>query len=230
MSEPTNQFRTATFGGFQKQDVQAYLEKSAREHQEQLAQLRAELSEERSARAEDTEAYEGLKSAAEVVKEENERLHAALQQKEAELAQLQAKCEALENQLTGSQVELERLGPAAASYEAIKNRTASIELEAHGRAQIIEEEARKKAAKTRDDLLEWVDKMQNAYVRLRADMDDTVARMVKEIQLSGSRIESAADGLTDYDAALNALRAQVAGMEPRMPLPLRTEEPPKEEL
>ena len=121
-------------------------------------------------------------------------------------------------------MELERLGPAAASYEAIKNRTASIELEAHGRAQVIEEEARKRAQKTREELLEWVDKMQNAYVRLRADMDDTVARMIKELQLSGSRIESVADSFSDYDMALNALRTQVAGLDPKLPQPLRVEE------
>ena len=60
MSEPTNQFRTAAFGGFQKQDVQEYLEKSAREHAEKLNALQRELSDERTARAEDQEAYEGL--------------------------------------------------------------------------------------------------------------------------------------------------------------------------
>lgn len=225
MSGPEYQFRTAAIGGFQKQDVQAYLEKSAKEHQEQLAQLKKEISEARSARAEDEEAYDGLKLAAEAVKEENVRLTTALQQKEEELAQLHAKCEALENQLTGSQVELERLGPAAASYEAIKNRTASIELEAHGRAQVIEEEARKKAQKIREELLEWVDKMQNAYVQMRGDMDDTLAQMVKELQLSVSRIEGLTDSFSDYDAALNALRAQAAGIEPKMPQPLRAEEP-----
>lgn len=225
MSEPISQFRTAAIGGFQKQDVQAYLEKTAKEHQEQLAQLRKELSEERTARAEDMEAFEGLKAAAEAVKAENGELRERLTRQEEALKEAQARCEALENQLTGSQVELERLGPAAASYEAIKNRTASIELEAHGRAQIIEEEARKKSQKTKEELLEWMDRMQNAYVRLRADMDDTVARMIKELQLSGSRIESTVDSFSDYDAALNALRAQVAGVEPKMPQPLRAEEP-----
>lgn len=229
MSGSSYQFRTAAVGGFQKQDVQAYLEKSAREHQEQIAELRRELSEERSARAVDLEDFEGLKSAAGALKEENDTLRSQVARQEEALKELQAKCEALENQLTGSQVELERLGPAAASYEAIKNRTASIELEAHGRAQVIEEEARKRAQKTREELLEWVDKMQNAYVRLRADMDDTVTQMLKEMQLSASRIEGAADSFSDYDAALNALRAQVAGIEPKMPQPLRAEEPKEEQ-
>ena len=69
-----------------------------------------------------------------------------------------------------------------------------------------------------------MDKMQNAYVRLRADRDDTVARMIKELQLSGSRIESVADSFSDYDMALNALRTQVAGLDPKLPQPLRVEE------
>lgn len=224
MSEPMYQFRTATFGGFQKQDVQAYLEKSAKEHQEQLEQLRRELSEERSARAGDAADYDGLRSAAGAIKEENETLRAQLAQKDTALREVMARCEALENQLTGVQVELERLGPAAASYEAIKNRTASIELEAHGRAQIIEEESRKKAQKTKEELLDWVDRMQNSYVRLRSDMDDAVARLIKELQLSESKIESAIDGFSDYDAALNALRGQVAALEPKAPQPFRVEE------
>ena len=224
MSEPTNQFRTAAFGGFQKQDVQEYLEKSAREHAEKLNALQRELSDERTARAEDQEAYEGLKLAADAVKEENGRIRAALAQREDELARLKSKCETLESQLAGVQVELERLGPAAASYETIKSRTASIELEAHGRAQVIEEEARAKVQKTRAELMEWFDKMQNAYVRLRADMDETVGQMVQELQLAGSRIESVVDGFSDYDAALNALRSQAAAMEPRMPQPFLSEE------
>lgn len=224
MSEPTYQFRTATFGGFQKQDVQDYLEKSAREHTEKLNTLQRELSDERTARAEDQEAYEGLKMAADAVKAENERLHATLAQREEELTRLRDKCETLESQLAGVQVELERLGPAAASYESIKSRTASIELEAHGRAQVIEEEARAKAQKTRAELMEWFDKMQNAYIRLRADMDQTMSQMIQELQLASSRIEGVADGFSDYDAALNALRSQAAAMEPRMPQPFLPEE------
>ena len=40
-----NQFRNAAFGGFNRQDVMEYLERTAREHSEELAQLRARLDE-----------------------------------------------------------------------------------------------------------------------------------------------------------------------------------------
>ena len=44
------QFRTSAFGGFNKQDVMAYLEKSAREHSGKIAELQKELAELRQAR------------------------------------------------------------------------------------------------------------------------------------------------------------------------------------
>ena len=40
-----NQFRNAAFGGFNRQDVMDYLERTAKEHSEELAQLRARLDE-----------------------------------------------------------------------------------------------------------------------------------------------------------------------------------------
>lgn len=229
MSENGFQFRTAAFGGFQKQDVMDYLERSAQEHARKVATLQKELEEERRARAGAEEYSDELSGKVAALEEENQRLSAELADRAAQLEAAIAEGEELRAVIAGLQEEVDRLTPSAAAYEAVKERTASIELEAHGRAQIIEEEARKKAQKTREELLDWIDKMQNAYVRLRADMDDTVAQMVKEIQLSGSRIESVADSFSDYDAALNALRAQAAGIEPKMPQPLRAEEP-KEEL
>ena len=52
MNENGFQFRTAAFGGFQKQDVMDYLERSAREHAQKLAGLQKELAEEKVAKAE----------------------------------------------------------------------------------------------------------------------------------------------------------------------------------
>ncbi len=50
MDEHGFQFRTAAIGGFQKQDVMAYLERSAKEHAQRLAQLQKQLEEARTAR------------------------------------------------------------------------------------------------------------------------------------------------------------------------------------
>ena len=45
MSATELQFRTATFGGFQKQDVLSYIESSNQTHVEKLAQLQRERDE-----------------------------------------------------------------------------------------------------------------------------------------------------------------------------------------
>ena len=44
MNENEFQFRTAALGGFHKQDVLSYLERSAKEHWEKTAELERELA------------------------------------------------------------------------------------------------------------------------------------------------------------------------------------------
>ena len=126
MNENEFQFRTAALGGFHKQDVLSYLERSAKEHWEEKGEM-----ERRQA----------------LLEEENQRLAADLADREAALADATAGKETAERQEAALQEEAEKLRPAAKAYEAVKDRTASIELEAHGRAQAIEEEGRQKAKK-----------------------------------------------------------------------------------
>ena len=45
MADTELQFRTATFGGFQKQDVLLYIETMTREHREKLDGLQRKLDE-----------------------------------------------------------------------------------------------------------------------------------------------------------------------------------------
>ena len=51
MSDTELQFRTSTFGGFQKQDVLNYIETSNQEHREKLEAVRRELAETEAAKA-----------------------------------------------------------------------------------------------------------------------------------------------------------------------------------
>ena len=52
MNAAENQFRTAAFGGFQKQDVLTYIETTAREHAEKVEALEKELTQLRQGREE----------------------------------------------------------------------------------------------------------------------------------------------------------------------------------
>ena len=182
------QFRTSAFGGFNKQDVMAYLEKSAREHSGKIAELQKELAELRQARTEAEDAGETMKSRLAVLEAENQRLAADLAQREAALAQALERGEAQAAELTVLKEEAETLRPAAASYESIKSRTASIELEAHGRAQAIEQEGRVRAKKAQEQVLDWFDKMQAAYLRLRTDIDAPLHHAAREMERAGQSL------------------------------------------
>lgn len=119
--------------------------------------------------------------------------------------------------------EAETLRPAAASYESIKSRTASIELEAHGRAQAIEQEGRVRAKKAQEQVLDWFDKMQAAYLRLRTDIDATLHHAAREMERAGQSLVDLDTALGGHDKTLAELRQAAEHLEPQAPQPLPLE-------
>ena len=215
MNENGFQFRTAAFGGFQKQDVMDYLESSAREHAQKLAALQKELAEEKVAKAGEEERSAALEKQIAALEAENQRLLASL----ADRDELQALA-------AGLQAEIDRLTPAAAAYETVKDRTASIELEAHGRAQAIEREGRAKALKYQEQVRDWFVTTREAYDRLRSDITATIGHAVQELERAGRSMEELSGGLEGQDGALTAIQAQIEAMssaKPPQPLPLEEE-------
>lgn len=223
MNENGFQFRTATFGGFQKQDVMNYLERSAKEHAEKLAALQKELAEEKLARAEgeDRAAAQELRLAA--LEEENRRLAGQLSDKEERLRQVEGEREDLRTLSDQLQDQLDKVLPAATAYEAVKDRTASIELEAHGRAQAIEQEGRVRAKKAQEQVLDWFDKMQAAYLRLRTDIDATLHHAAREMERAGQSLVDLDTALGGHDKTLAELRQAAEHLEPQAPQPLPLE-------
>lgn len=213
------QFRTAAFGGFHKQDVLNYLERSARDHAEKVSGLQKDLGEAREGRAALEEAYAALQKGLTAMEEENDRLARELAQREAELHQAMTRGETLEAQLTALQVEVERLDSAASSYEAIKGRTASIELEAHSRAQAIEEEGRRKARLAKEDILKWFDELQGAYARMRSDVDATLGQTLRELEKAGQTMTGLSRSITSQEETMKLLRSKLEDMGETPPPP-----------
>ena len=165
-----------------------------------------------------------MKSRLAVLEAENQRLAADLAQREAALAQALERGEAQAAELTVLKEEAETLRPAAASYESIKSRTASIELEAHGRAQAIAEEGRQKAKKHQQELVDWSAQLQAAYHRLRSDMDATLVHAIREFERAGQSLEGLSGELVVQDEALKIIKEQIDQMDPKPPQPLPIEE------
>jgi len=231
MEEKGLQFRTATFGGFQKRDVMDYLERSAREHAQKLAELQKELAEEKQARTEEGERAAALEQRVAALQAESQRLAADLAERVEQLDRAAAERDELRAQAAGLREELDRALPAAKAYEAVKDRTASIELEAHGRAQIIEREGREKAAKCQEQVTDWLAKTREAYQRLRADINATLGKAARELGRSAQELdqvsrsmEGLSTGMEDQDKALDDIQAQIESLgDPKMPEPLPLE-------
>lgn len=225
MNENEFQFRTSAFGGFQKQDVMNYLERNAREHAEAVAALQKELAEEKVARAEGEEKLSDLEKRLAALEEEKSTLSAQLAEREEELRRVKEEREELQTMAAGLQDQVDKLAPAAAAYEAVKDRTASIELEAHGRAQAIEQEGRQKAKKCQEQVKEWFAKTRQVYARLQTDMQATLGHAVRELERAGQSMSGLHDSLDGQEDALEAIQAQIEALDgPKLPQPLSLEE------
>lgn len=221
MNEKGFQFRTAAFGGFRKEDVLAYLEQSSKAHAERVNALQRELEQLKTTSAEDQKQNSGLSG-------EVTRLQEKLAQLTADLTAVTTRKNELELIASQLQDEVEAMRPSAEAYEAIKERTAGIELEAHGRAQAIEEEGRQKVKALQDQVLRWFEKVCAAYERMRGDIDATMNHAVRELARTHQNFQDISGDFTTHDKTLEELRkimedADVAKRPPE-PLPIDPEE------
>jgi len=221
MNDKGFQFRTAAFGGFRKEDVLAYLEQSSKAHSERVNALQRELEQAKAACAEDQKENSGLTG-------EVTRLQEKLAQFSADLTAATARKNELEQLTAQLQSELEAMRPAAEAYEAIKERTAGIELEAHGRAQAIEEEGRQKVKALQEQVIRWFEKVCAAYDRMRGDVDATMNHAIREMARTHQNFQDISGDFVAHDKALEEVRkimeaAEIAKRPPE-PLPLDPEE------
>ena len=228
MSATELQFRTATFGGFQKQDVLSYIESSNQTHVEKLAQLqreRDELAGEKEALAAQAEQ---AKEQAQALAKEKEALTAQLDEARQEAQQLrtqldQARKEAEENaaRLADANARVAQAEPVAAAYQQVKDRTAGIELEAHCRAQEVVREAEEKVHRAHTEVEQWLHKVQAGYDLLRSDMDGAISRTGQELDKLRQMLEQLSTNFSSQDEHLHKLSQDcTAQFAPPAPLPL----------
>ena len=230
MSATELQLRTSAFGGFQKQDVLNYIEATNRAHAEQVEALKRELDEAARAKAAAEERADAacarqaeLEEVVEELTGKLERRSRALEETGAALEACTARAEALEAEGKQWKARLERAEPLAEAYESVKDRTAGIELEAHHRALTVQAEAEAQARKLREELEQWLYKVQAGYDRLRTDVDATVSHASGELERVRRSLGDISAEFAEHDAALEALLdtcRETIGPKAPEPLPL----------
>ena len=152
-------FKTSMFGGFDRSDVIAYIEKTGREHEERVAALEAEN---------------------ETLRKENQTLENTQRVTQAQLLKMrdnEETCRRLRRQLADVEArnqELEQrcaqLKVQADEYESLKDHVAQIEISAHRRTEQFREEAvtrlRQLAARQR----EWCRTAQADYEQMNCQL------------------------------------------------------------
>ena len=239
MSAGEIQFRTAALGGFQKQDVLDYIERSTKDHGDKVAQLQRELEEARRALSEAEEERASLtgelsaaQDRAQTLTGEKEAAAAAAEQARretealrGELAEERRRMAETEEALEHTMEEVERLRPGAEAFARLKDRTAGIELEAHCRAQGVQAEAEERAMKTREQVEQWLRRMQGEYDRIRGDIDAAVSQVSGGLAEAERIIGELSGVLTRQDGELEELaQACLTDLGPKAPTPLPLEE------
>lgn len=173
MAEESGRFRGA-LGGFNRRDVAQYIEKMAKEHQEQTAALQAQLDQARKEKEALAEELEGLRSHSGDLADQEAKVRASLEESTQSLAHLRGELQVTQGHLTIAkkqlgdlQAKVAQLEPMAKQYEVLKDRVATVELDAHRKAQETVSQAETQAAEIREGAAKWVAELSGGYEDLR---------------------------------------------------------------
>ena len=225
-------FRSAALGGFNRHDVLDYLEKTSAENAQRQQELQQKLEaaeEERGRLAARTGEQEEQMA---ILQRERDSLQQQLEQVKQALAAGQDREEAQERELAGLRRErdalkarVEALEPEAAAYEAVKERTAGVELEAHCRAQKIVDQADGQARELRRNMEQWVSRVEREYDALRSEVESTVSHAADQLEKAGKCLDKMTALLADQDVALEALSQAYDNTDPdKVPAPVPLQE------
>ncbi len=214
-----NTFKSALFGGFRREDVIAYIQKSAAEFGERIAALEAsekkleqENTELRGEVTSVTDARDRLSEALHENFDKQEALSAELNTAKAELDELRSRLTAAEEERDRLRTEAETLRVQAKEYCAVKANLTELELAAHQRAEAYEAEVHSRADAYEAEAHRRIDEHEAASAaRLREKVADCRIRCDR-------LVASMEESCTGFSAQLHVADETVG----RMPGALRT--------
>ena len=187
MSEKIIRFRTAAFGGFQRQDVVDYVESAAKEHAQQLRELREELKQ-TQARAEAADELEA-------------QLEAVTAQRDELEAQLAAQA-ALEEEVAALRAQVAQLQPDADSFRQLKGTLADIELDARRRSAAIIEEAEASAQEMKAKASALLSRISEEFNRSKLNTNSTLDNLIQQLTQMRSSLTGLAQAIQSGEDAI----------------------------
>ena len=199
MDPVIQKFRSA-LGGFNRRDVLQYIEQLSNAHRKELVELQKELTRCEGERRVLETTLAGLEDEKGTVAAEEARVRASLEESTATLARLRGELSETETQLVSARSDLDRyqhevaeLAPLAKNYEELKDRVATVELDAHRKAQATVDEARAQAAQLREETRQWLEGVMAQYGTVRGAVDEllraaqALSRLEEQVQRADER-------------------------------------------
>lgn len=192
MDPVIQKFRTA-LGGFNRQDVQQYLEQTASAHKKEVDELKEQLAQAQDRAARLETALSSLENEKGSATASEAKVRASLEDSTRTLSKLRGELSQTESKLLVARKELERLQaqvghlePMAENYVQLKDRVATVELDAHRKAQDTLSRAEEESAQLRDETRRWLEDVLTQYGALCQGMNvlleqaQTVAKMADQ--------------------------------------------------
>ena len=177
--DPVIQKFRGALNGFNRRDVLQYIEQISAAHRKELNQIQKELSRCEGERQVLERTLAGLEDEKGTVAAEEARVRASLEESTATLSRLRGELGETETQLMAARSDLERyqrevseLAPLARNYQELKDRVATVELDAHRKAQATVDEARAQAARIREETQRWLEQVLAQYGSVRTAVDE----------------------------------------------------------
>lgn len=167
-------FKTCMFGGFDREDVVSYIEKTAKETQEKLDALESENTRLKTDNERIEQALRTLHAQAKQMKQDEqdqETLQQRLDEAQARAAELAVRCEALE-------AENENLRASAKECAHLKEHIADIEINAHRRTEEFRAEAIEKLRAIISQQRTWCQKQRGEY----SFMSETILQDIRRAE------------------------------------------------
>lgn len=206
--EPVTQKFRGALAGFNRRDVMRYLEQSAAAHSQRVSELERRLDQAEQERDALRGELEGLRNERGDLAAEEARVRSSLEESTRSLTKLRGELSQTETKLHVARAELERLqgkvdelSPMAERYEQLKDRVATVELDAHRKAQATIDEAQAQAQALRAEARQWLDQALGEYDGLRSAMD----RLLQ----SAREVAGLEEGVRQADALAQPLRGKV---------------------
>lgn len=217
-----HQFRTAAFGGFNRQDVLDYLASSALANQQQLQAVQEQLDQSRK----ELEESAAQKDEIQALQAQAEELQSQLAQAKVREQELTKALEAAQQRVQQLDLRVTQLEPDAMAYAAVKERSAGVELEAHRRAQAVQEKAEYDAQRLRRQVNQWLQRLEQEYEGLRGQVEATVSHAASQLEQAGGYLGQVVSLMGEQEAVLEGLARAYNEADPtrvEAPLPLPEE-------